>query len=104
MKKVLLVVAVVVTSLLLNKLTELKMSELFLSNNETLTAGESGIITIISKDMRDNHKSCKTDKLVEITLSDGTVSLKVVTVSGMENACKREKGSTCTSYACYAQD
>ncbi len=104
MKKVLLVLAIIAVSLFLDKVTEEKVVELFQVENETLAAGESGIITIISKDMRDNHKSCKTEKLVEITLSDGTVTLKVLTVSGMENECKRDKGATCTSYACYAQN
>lgn len=60
-------------------------------------------VTIIpAKDNADNPRSCRTTKVVQVSIGNGQFEYKTISVSGMENSCRHKANATCNAYACYA--
>ena len=61
-----------------------------------------GEITIVPVRGQDATKSCKTTKVVQISIGDGKFEYQTISVTGLENPCKPHDQYTCQAFACYA--
>lgn len=60
-------------------------------------------VTIIpAKDNADAPQTCRTTKVVQISVGNGQFKYEKISVRGLENPCKPQTGATCSAYACYA--
>lgn len=69
-------------------------------NIDNLAYGE--VTVIPARNNVDAPQTCKTTKLVQVSVGDGKFEWKSISVTGLENPCKPKDNSTCFAYACYS--